>query len=32
MTMLCIQYKANAFGEADSPSADGNILREPLNW
>ena len=32
MTMLCIQYKANAFGEADSPMADGNILREPLNW
>ena len=32
MTMLCIQYKANAFGEADSPRADGNILREPLNW
>ena len=32
LTMLCIQYKANAFGEADSPMADGNILREPLNW
>ncbi len=32
LTMLCIQYKANAFGEADSPMTDGNILQEPLNW
>ena len=32
MVMLCIQYKANAFTEADSPMTDGNILQEPLNW
>ena len=32
LTMLCIQYKANAFTEADSPMNDGNILQEPLNW
>ena len=32
LTMLCIQYKANAFGEADSPMTDGNILQESLNW
>ena len=32
LTMLCIQYNANAFGEADSPMTDGNILQEPLNW
>ena len=31
-TMLCIQYKANAFTDADSPMTDGNILNEPLNW
>jgi len=32
LTMLCIQYKANAFTEADSPMTDGNILGEPLVW
>ena len=32
LTMLCIQYKANAFTEADSPMTDGVILQEPLNW
>ena len=32
LTMLCIQYKANAFTEADSPMTDGNIFQEPLNW
>lgn len=32
LTMLCIQYKANAFGPDDSPMTDGNILKEPLNW
>lgn len=32
LTMLCIQYKANAFGEADTPMTDGNILSEPLKW
>lgn len=32
LTMLCIQYKANAFGEADSPMTDGNILPDPLEW
>ena len=32
LTMLCVQYKANAFTEADSPMTDGNILQEPLKW
>ena len=32
MTMLCIQYKANAFTEADSPMTDGEILQEALKW
>ncbi len=32
LTMLCIQYKANAFTEADSPMTDGIILQEPLKW
>ena len=32
LTMLCVQYKANAFSEADSPMTDGNILQEPLKW
>ena len=32
LTMLCIQYKATPFTEADSPMTDGNILQEPLNW
>ncbi|MBQ6964654.1 MAG: cupin domain-containing protein [Bacteroidaceae bacterium] len=32
LTMLCIQYKAYAFTEADSPMTDGVILQEPLNW
>ena len=32
LTMLCIQYRANNFTEADSPMTDGNILGDPLNW
>ena len=32
LTMLCIQYKASPFTEADCPMTDGNILQEPLNW
>ncbi len=32
LMMLCIQYKATPFTEADSPMADGIILQEPLNW
>ena len=32
LTMLCIQYKATPFTEADSPMTDGIILQEPLNW
>ncbi len=32
LTMLCIQYKANSFGDADSPMTDGVILQEQLNW
>ena len=32
MIMLCVQYKANAFGPDDSPMTDGNILPDPLKW
>ena len=32
LTMLCIQYKANGFGEDDSPMVDGVILKDALNW
>ena len=32
LTMLCIQYKANVFTEADSPMTDGVILQEELKW
>ena len=32
LTMLCIQYKANAFTEADSPMEDGVILQEEVKW
>ena len=32
LTMLCVQYKANAFGEADSPMVDGVILNDELKW
>jgi len=32
LTMLCIQYKANAFTEADSPMTDGVILKDELKW
>ena len=32
LTMLCIQYRANNFTEADSPMTDGNILGDPLTW
>ena len=32
LTMLCIQYKANVFTEADSPMTDGIILQEELKW
>ncbi len=32
LVMLCIQYRANAFTEADSPMADGNILPDALTW
>ena len=32
LTMLCIQYKANAFTEADSPMTDGVILQDELKW
>ncbi len=32
LTMLCIQYKANGFGEADSPMVDGVILKDELKW
>ena len=32
MLMLCVQYKADSFSDGDSPAADGDILKEPLNW
>ena len=32
LTMLCIQYKANVFTEADSPMTDGVILKDELEW
>jgi len=32
LTMLCIQYKAGSFTEADSPMTDGNILADALVW
>ena len=32
LTMLCIQYKANVFTEADSPMTDGVILQDELKW
>ena len=32
LTMLCIQYKANSFTEADSPMSDGIILQDELKW
>jgi len=32
LTMLCIQYKANSFTDADSPMTDGDILQKPLKW
>jgi uncharacterized cupin superfamily protein len=32
MVMLCIQYRANAFTESDSPMTDGNILPDALTW
>jgi len=32
LTMLCIQYQANAFTEKDSPMEDGIILNEKLSW
>ena len=32
LTVLCIQYKANVFTEADNPMTDGVILQDALNW
>ena len=32
LTMMCIQYKANVFTEADSPMKDGVILHDELKW
>jgi uncharacterized cupin superfamily protein len=32
LTMMCIQYKANTFTEADSPMEDGVILHDELKW
>ena len=32
LTMLCIQYKADVFTEADSPMTDGVILKDELKW
>ena len=32
LTMLCVQYRANSFTDADSPMTDGNILGDKLTW
>jgi len=32
LTMLCIQYRANGFTDADSPMEDGVILKDKLTW
>ena len=32
LLMLCIQYKANSFGEEDAPMNDGVILNDELKW
>lgn len=32
MVMLCIQYKADVFTDADSPMTDGVILQDELKW
>ena len=32
LTMLCFQYKAIVFTEADSPMTDGVILQDELKW
>ena len=32
MVLICIQYKGNSFGEADSPSEDGVMLNDKLVW
>ena len=32
MVMMCIQYKANSFGAADTPASDGNMLQDKLTW
>ncbi|MBQ6725804.1 MAG: cupin domain-containing protein [Bacteroidales bacterium] len=32
LTMLCIQYRADSFTDADSPMTDGNILGDKLTW
>jgi len=32
LTMLCIQYKADQFTDADSPMTDGVILQDELKW
>lgn len=32
LTMICVQYKANAFTDADSPMTDGEILQNQLYW
>ncbi len=32
MVMMCIQYKANSFTEADNFMVDGNIIEGPVKW
>lgn len=32
MLMICIQYKANSFGEDDNPMTDGNIIPGEPKW
>ncbi len=32
LLMLCVQYKANTFTEADAPMADGVLVQEEIKW
>ncbi len=32
LVMLCVQYKANAFSEADAPMTDGIIIEGEAKW
>lgn len=32
LVMLCVQYQANTFTDADTVAADGTILPDPVQW